>query len=146
MKKAVPVFLLLLIASSCSYKNIIDQTKFQNLFRAARAVEMISLNEPLAVQQKYSKEFEVECAVGWGLAKTDAERKMVGTFQAASNSAKLAIGYYASFLPRIKSVLGKTDRDFIQALEFREQARSLIFEGCQWYEAGKITAKNPSTK
>jgi predicted Abi (CAAX) family protease len=129
MPKVPLPLLLLTVFMACSHENRIDQTKFEKLFRAGKAIETLSSPNGV-VFDEYLKDFDHECLAAKSLTATDAEREMVHRYDTASNTLKAARSTYEDMLSGTASPQEASDN--------WEYALFIVRQAGKWYEAGEI--------
>jgi hypothetical protein len=129
MPKALIPILLPIVFIACSRENRIDQTKFEKLFRAGKAIETLSSPNG-AMFDNYLQDLDIECSVAKSLAATDAEREMLRKYETASNTLKSARAAYEDMLSGTASSQ--------QAGDNWEYGLFLVKQAGKWYEAGEI--------
>jgi hypothetical protein len=128
-------FLIVLISVSCSSPNKIDKDKFENLFRAAKAMEACSITDPLYLLRQKERDLKTECAVAESVVETEAEITMVGRFNVA------CLRFEGAFI----QIEGTYIRDEAYAWQSAKDARTswadgtfALQEASRWYLNGEI--------
>ncbi len=129
MQRALIPILFPIVFIACSHENRIDQTRFEKLFWAGKAIETLSSPNG-AMFDTYLQNLDSECSAAKSLAATDAEREMVRKYETASNTLKSARATYADMLSGTASSQ--------EAADNWEYGLFIVKQAGKWYEAGEI--------